>query len=950
MDESVFQDRDKFDEAVANYANAIKGNRDEFLRMLENMGHVLTHHDFQRRADGVRFLTTVISLLPQRFMNTYETAFAVQFFLRKLDDDNVVVMQAALRGLHELMINEHEMGDGEIKEIAEVMLFQVPILGLHQAERYIAYRMLAYMLRNYHSALHNIDSEFVKSCIQVIDCETDPRCLLQVFAIINMMCRNFILGELEESLFEVCANYFPIDFNPPARDEVGISREDLVEALLSCMIASAGFGKHSIQLALEKLDSDLAVAKLDSLKLLIRGADVYPVICFKEMAVLIWRQIRNLVFVNRHEDIIPRALDCLSSLSRVLSNQENTLRPFFKIIWKDLQQGAIPGMGRVLEAFIKPSAEACSVALVEALPSILQLLSENEGHRRVLVLESTSNVLSHYAVLCNHQAATQELSQLLGLLADLLCTLLTGGDDELASRAGVALCNALRIPDFLTESQLNIIKDLIIHVATHENAPALRNDHVMLLAAAACTARLPDIVWCIIREEIDRGLNSGQLERILEMITACAASPQSLSMLLPYLEDRFLSSIRGIVIYNRNHLAKCLKGIIDVAELYGVSFDHKSLLDNTVVAWMETVKSGHTNENSESFTHVAELLEKLSKKCSSSDMQKIIAYCEEACIDTSLADTSLLFLRCVVCHARPEALCATNWHFMQQLIDAHCQRGGENVPQCLAGYVNKLPDTTLEETLGCLSLRLEPGWTVAKAELLLWVTKALLLRGYPDLILCTTLLKELLKDENLGRPVAQGFKQILQPSVLTTEGHCTITLFHPQRFFVETVGFLIDGFYSATSEAVKNNFLMGLCYQLAYVPNAVVNACIDQILPILVTALSSEEGSIIHECVLPCLTENVGLMASCLGSVLPQLLQLAKSSFSMEVRRSALECLLRLSSIEEDKLLPHQEKVVTSLTQCLADRKRIVREVAAQASSMWHMVGESRGVQNPMLL
>ncbi|KAL3243485.1 hypothetical protein MRX96_020545 [Rhipicephalus microplus] len=879
MDESVFQDRDKFDEAVANYANAIKGNRDEFLRMLENMGH--------------------------RFMNTYETAFAVQFFLRKLDDDNVVVMQAALRGLYELMINEHEMGDGEIKEIAEAMLFQVPILGLHQAERYIAYRMLAYMLRNYHSALHNIDSEFVKACIQVIDCETDPRCLLQVFAIIHMMCRNFILGELEESLFEVCANYFPIDFNPPARDEVGISREDLVEALLSCMIASAGFGKHSIQLALEKLDSDLAVAKLDSLKLLIRGADVYPVICFKEMAVLIWRQIRNLVFVNRHEDIIPRALDCLSSLSRVpleprklqkwydiingyyenfklefsfmlevLDALAETLRPFFKIIWKDLQQGAIPGMGRVLEAFIKPSAEACSVALVEALPSILQLLSENEGHRRVLVLESTSNVLSHYAVLCNHQAATQELSQLLGLLADLLCTLLTGGDDELASRAGVALCNALRIPDFLTESQLNIIKDLIIHVATHENAPALRNDHVMLLAAAACTARLPDIVWCIIREEIDRGLNSGQLERILEMITACAASPQSLSMLLPYLEDRFLSSIRGIVIYNRNHLAKCLKGIIDVAELYGVSFDHKSLLDNTVVAWMETVKSGHTNENSESFTHVAELLEKLSKKCSSSDMQKIIAYCEEACIDTSLADTSLLFLRCVVCHARPEALCATNWHFMQQLIDAHCQRG--------------------------------------------------------DLILCTTLLKELLKDENLGRPVAQGFKQILQPSVLTTEGHCTITLFHPQRFFVETVGFLIDGFYSATSEAVKNNFLMGLCYQLAYVPNAVVNACIDQILPILVTALSSEEGSIIHECVLPCLTENVGLMASCLGSVLPQLLQLAKSSFSMEVRRSALECLLRLSSIEEDKLLPHQEKVVTSLTQCLADRKRIVREVAAQ--------------------
>ncbi|KAL3201677.1 hypothetical protein MRX96_042877 [Rhipicephalus microplus] len=65
-------------------------------------------------------------------------------------------------------------------------------------------------------------------------------------------------------------------------------------------------------------------------------------------------------------------------------------------------------------------------------------------------------------------------------------------------------------------------------------------------------------------------------------------------------------------------------------------------------------------------------------------------------------------------------------------------------------------------------------------------------------------------------------------------------------------------------------------------------------------------------------------MASCLGSVLPQLLQLAKSSFSMEVRQSAPECLLRLSSIEEDMLLPYRQEVLTGLTQCLADRNFIV--------------------------
>ncbi|KAL1439302.1 hypothetical protein MTO96_010327 [Rhipicephalus appendiculatus] len=876
MDESVFDDRDKFKEKVAYYANVIKGNKDELLHMLESMGHVLTHRDYERRAAAVSLISDVVQILPQRFLQRQETATLLQFFVRKLDDHPVMV-PPVLHGIYELIINDHEMGDTEIEKILQAILYDVPMPGLLQAERYIVYRMLAYMLLNYNSALSKIGSRFVQGCIQAIEGERDPRCLMQVFAIIPMICKNFILGELEESVFEVCACYFPVDFNPPASDAGRISREDLAEALLLCMTASAGFGKYCIPLAVEKLDSDLAVAKLDSLKLLIHGADVFPTACFKEKAVLIWRQIHNLVFVNRHEAIIPTALDCLSSLSRVLSNHKNALRALFKTIWTDLQQGEIPGMGRVLEAFASTSAEACSIALVEALPNILQLLSKNEGHRPVLVLESTTTVLSFYAALCNHQTAPQELNRLLGLLADLLCTLLTGIDDELALRAVAALRTALQIESFFTEAQLNIIKDLLVHVATHEDAPAPRDEHVLLLATAASTASLPDTVWCSLREEIDKGLNTGKLERILKMTTACAGSTLSLSKLLPYLEDCFLSFIQDVEIYYRNHLAKCLKGIADLAEMYGVSFDHTSLLENTMIAWMDTVKSGHKNESSESFADVSDLLETLSEKCSSSDMQNIIAYVEEACIDTSLADTSLLLLRCIVCHARPEAL---------------------------------------------------------------W--------GYPDLIPCTMLLKELLKDEKLGRPVAESFKQILQPSVLTTEGHCTIKLMHPQRFFVETVDFLIEGFNSATSEAVKENFLMGLSCQIAYVPKPVVNTYIDQILPILATALSSAEESVIEECVLPCLTENVGLMASCLDSVLAQLLRLAKPPFSMEVRRSALECLLRLSSIEEDKLLPYRQQVVQGLTQCLADRKRIVRQVAARAASMWHMVGEPKGVRNQM--
>uniref|UniRef100_A0A023GGE5 MMS19 nucleotide excision repair protein n=1 Tax=Amblyomma triste TaxID=251400 RepID=A0A023GGE5_AMBTT len=758
-----------------------------------------------------------------------------------------------------------------------------------------------------------------------------------------MLCNEFILGELEESVFDACACYFPVDFNPPGEQVGSITREELAEALLTCLTAAPGFGKYCVPLAVEKLESDLAVAKLDSLKVLIRGAEVFPPVCFVNKTIHIWKQIHNLVFVNRQEDAIPTALSCLTSISKVISEYDkNALTALFKVVWKDLQRGEAPGMGKVLEAFARASAEACSVALVEALPNVLQLLAKDEGLRPALVLESTTNVLSLYASLCKHEEASQGLNQLLGQLADLLCTLVTGTDNELALRALAGLVTVLPIKGFLTGSQIRILKELLIQVAISVDAPAVRDEHIFLLAAAAETNCLGHDLWHILKQEIAEGYSPGKSERILSMATACSGSTLSLAVMLPCVVDSFIRATKDNHIVYRNLLAKCLVGIICQAEKYRVTLCHTSLLRKVVFAWTDTVKCGHENESFETFNEVSVLVQKLSEISSGRDVRDIVSHIEEFCLHTPFATSSLLLLKCVVCHIRPELLSA-NQHLIELLASAHCRCPTQLVAQCLAGYVNKLPHADLERTLGCIQPSFEPDWTLPKTELLLWVTKALLLRGYPDLAPYTKLLKELLKDEKLGRHAAKDFQQILQPSVLTVQGHCIVKLMHPQRFFVETVDFLIEGFNSVTIEAIKDNFLMALCCQLAYVPKPVVNTYIDKILPILVTALSSAEKSVIAECVLPCLTENVGLMASHLESVLEQLLRLAKQPFSMEIRRSALQCLLRLSTVG-DKNKIYKQRVLQGLVPCLADHKRLVRQVAAQASSLWHMVGEPSGV------
>ncbi|XP_077501947.1 MMS19 nucleotide excision repair protein isoform X2 [Amblyomma americanum] len=966
----LYEDDAKFQEKVASYVNVIKGDGDELLRTVENMEGILTHENPEERVAGVKFITLIIQGLPQRCLSNSQATALVRYYVNKLEDQPSMV-PFVIRGLYELVVSQGPVDDDEIDQLLQAILCEVQMPGLLQAERYVVYRMLAYMLLNYTSGLHKMGSKFVHACIQALEGERDPRCLLQVFAIIPMLCNEFILDELEESVFDVCACYFPVDFNPPGEDVGRITREELAEALLTCMTGSAGFGKYCVPLAVEKLDSDLTVAKLDSLKVLIRGAEVFPPVCFVDKMILIWKQIHNVVFVNRHEALIPTALSCLTSISKAISGYDkNALTALFRVVWKDLQRGEAPGMGKVLEAFASASAEACSVALVEALPSILQLLAKDEGLRPMLVLESTTNVLSFYANLCKHEEATQELNRLLGQLADLLCTLVTGNDHELALRAQAAVVATLPVKGFLTGSQLQILKEVLLQVATSVDAPAVGDEHILLLAEAARTNCLGHDLWHILKQEIAKGYCPGKSERILSMATACPGSGISMAIVLPCVVASFVCATKDNQTVYWNLLAKCLVGITCQAEKYGMKLCHVSLLRKVVFAWMDAMKRGHENESIETFHEVSVLVQKLSEISSGRDMRDIISHVEEFCVDTSLATSSLLLLKCIVCHVRPELLSA-NQRLVELLTGAHCRCPTQLVAQCLAGYVNKLPDADLEKTLGCIQPSLEPDWTLLKTELLLWVIKGLLLRGYPNLAPYTKLLKELLKDEKLGRHAAKGFQQILQPLVLTMDGHCIVKLMHPQRFFVETVDFLIEGFNSVTAEgknqisslvlfqapwlnteicsfllwltAVKDNFLMALCCQLAYVPKPVVNTYIDKILPILVTALSSAEESVVAECVLPCLTENVGLMASHLDSVLEQLLRLAKKPFPMDVRRSALQCLLRLSTIKENVMLYKQE-VLQGLTPCLADRKRIVRQVAAQASSLWHMVGEPSGV------
>lgn len=119
------------------------------------------------------------------------------------------------------------------------------------------------------SELLAMGPDFVYGVINAIDGERDPRILCQIFEFLPSFFQRYPLRHLSEEFFEVCACYFPVDFHPAPNDPAGITRDKLAEKLLNCLCGTEDFAEHCITLLLEKLDSGLNVAKLDSLDLLV---------------------------------------------------------------------------------------------------------------------------------------------------------------------------------------------------------------------------------------------------------------------------------------------------------------------------------------------------------------------------------------------------------------------------------------------------------------------------------------------------------------------------------------------------------------------------------------------------------------------------------------------------------------------------------------------------------
>ncbi|XP_021108807.1 MMS19 nucleotide excision repair protein homolog isoform X4 [Heterocephalus glaber] len=289
---------------------------------------------------------------------------------------------------------------------------------------------------------------------------------------------------------------------------------------------------------------------------------------------------------------------------------------------------------------------------------------------------------------------------------------------------------------------------------------------------------------------------------------------------------------------------------------------------------------------------------------------------------------------------------------MRELLELSCCHScpfsSTAAAKCFAGLLNKLPagqqlDEFLQLAVDAVDSGLGSGPFRHQAfTLLLWVTKALVLRYHPLNSSLTARLMGLLSDPELGPAAADGFSLLMSDctDVLTRASHAEVRIMFRQRFFTDNVPALVQGFHAAPQD-VKPNYLKGLSHVLHRLPKPVLLPELPTLLSLLLEALSCSDSVVqlsTLSCLQPLLLEAPQVMSLHVDMLVTKFLNLS-SSPSMAVRIAALQCMHALTRLPTPVLLPYKPQVIRALAKPLDDKKRLVRKEAVSARGEWFLLG-----------
>ncbi|XP_021749612.1 MMS19 nucleotide excision repair protein homolog isoform X2 [Chenopodium quinoa] len=286
---------------VKSIASLLKNDSITMEFLVKEMELYLTTTDHILRARGILLLAEVLGHLQTKPLDRTTIHTLVGFFSERLADWRA--LRGALVGCLALVrrkINAGVVTGTDAKILTQSFLENVQVQSLGQHDRKLCFELLEDLLNRYPGSISALGDHVVYGVCEAIEGEKDPQCLMHVFHIVEGLARVFPdpsgpVANFAEDFFDIIGRYFPIHYTHPKSEDVDISREDLSRALMMAFSASPFFEPFAIPLLLEKLSSNLPLAKIDSLKYLSDCTVKYGPDRIAKHAEAIWNSLKAAI-------------------------------------------------------------------------------------------------------------------------------------------------------------------------------------------------------------------------------------------------------------------------------------------------------------------------------------------------------------------------------------------------------------------------------------------------------------------------------------------------------------------------------------------------------------------------------------------------------------------------------------------------------------------------------
>uniref|UniRef100_A0AAR2IV57 MMS19 nucleotide excision repair protein n=1 Tax=Pygocentrus nattereri TaxID=42514 RepID=A0AAR2IV57_PYGNA len=961
----------------------------------------LTSSQAQTRGRGVQLLSEVLqecySSLSER-----EVEVLIAFYENRLKD-HYAITPHVLRGLKALA-KSSVLPPGSAVSMLKSLFQDVHVQSLMLAERSSVYNMLISLMESREEELKGLGPDFVFGFVQAVDGERDPRNLLLAFQIArNIIHRGYDLSQFTEELFEVTSCYFPIDFTPPPNDPHGITHEDLILALRGVLTGTPRFAEFLLPLIIEKLDSDVQNAKVDSLQTLAACSPVYG---HKELAEFLpglWSSIRREVFQTASERVESAGLAALgaltSSLSRsvLTSDSEDALQVFLELVLKDCKHHLCePDLklvwpsAKLLQAASGASYRSSLIVTAEVLPALLeQYSSRTQCAQRRTLLEVLHGFIQPTP---SSRPAEGEETVLLPFqkpLCSAVFSALAESSAGLQITATKVLTTLGQQPGLLADSDVEMTVDHLtrlvleeedaqVSLAVVESIGSLSRLHPAAFASRMIP-RLKDEIFSDDSSPSQGWSKGAARQRCVTALASVSTEPGLVQQSAPVLLEVLASVHAGSSSFSVEDVTSVCHSLQRIAEQARGSEDIGRFFHDVIIPRLLGMALQAALQSKSSVTccfllFCAVLLHfrlatQMAVQVVSLFLNGDVSFLPENAYPSQIqllksqseswnqSQLVCLLMACVCSLPRSVDIPDMD-RLLGQLEELSCMCthtfSYTSGAKCFAGLINKRAagralDAVVEKTLERIRATLDCESSAQRIQaftLLVWVAKALLLRYHPLSTVFTDKLFSLLSDAELGSQAADSFSLLMSDSsdVLNRGCHADVRIMYRQRFFAENSAKLIEGFTSAEKDK-KSVYLKALSHMVNNLPRQVQLTELPALLPLLLEALSCPDQAVqlsTLSCLQPVLLDPPPALTTQLEALFSRLLSLT-SSPSMKVRIAALRCVHALSRLPEHQVLPFRARVLRALAAPLDDKKRLVRKEAVSARGEWFLLGSPGG-------